>query len=161
LPDGAAFDAFFRENFARIVRASALVTLDGSVAEDIAAEAFARLWGKWGQIDDDDHAGGFVFKTAMRLCYRELSRRRRRLHRVESGEDQDPARPFLQPELAQALRDLPTRQRQCVVLRDWAGYETAEVARLLGARESTVRVHLMRGRARLREALRVDQGSHS
>jgi hypothetical protein len=119
LPDGAAFDAFFRENFARIVRASALVTLDVSVAEDIAAEAFARLWGKWGQIDNDDHAGGFVFKTAMRLCYRELSMRRRRVQRMESGEDQDPARPFMQPELVRALKDLPTRQRQCMVLRDW------------------------------------------
>jgi RNA polymerase sigma-70 factor (ECF subfamily) len=157
LPDGAAFDAFFRENFVRIVRASALVTLNVSVAEDIAAEAFARLWGKSGQIDDDDHAGGFVFKTAMRLSARERSRRRRPLHRMHTTED--PERAFLQPELVRALKDLPTRQRQCVVLRDWAGYETAEVARLLGTRESTVRVHLMRGRARLREALRVDEGS--
>jgi hypothetical protein len=89
LPDGAAFDAFFRENFARIVRASARVTLDVSVAGDIAAEAFARLWGKWSQIDDDDHAGGFVFKTAMRLCYRELSRRRRKFRRAPSPADPD------------------------------------------------------------------------
>ena len=100
-----------------------------------------------------------MFKTAMRLCYRELSRRRRPSHRMWSSEDPD--RGLLQPELVRALKDLPTRQRQCVVLRDWAGYETTEVARLLGTRESTVRVHLMRGRARLREVLRVDEGSHS
>jgi DNA-directed RNA polymerase specialized sigma24 family protein len=44
-----------------------------------------------------------------------------------------------------------------VVLRDWAGFETAEVARILGARESTVRVHLARGRAALRERLTVEE----
>jgi DNA-directed RNA polymerase specialized sigma24 family protein len=45
------------------------------------------------------------------------------------------------------------RQRQCVVLRDWAGFETREVARMLRMRESTVRVHLARGRASLRHDL--------
>jgi DNA-directed RNA polymerase specialized sigma24 family protein len=45
------------------------------------------------------------------------------------------------------------RQRQCVVLRDWAGFETREVARMLRMRESTVRVHLARARASLRHDL--------
>jgi RNA polymerase sigma-70 factor (ECF subfamily) len=56
-----------------------------------------------------------------------------------------------------ALRTLPLRQRQSVVLRDWAGFETAEVARMLGTKASTVRVHLARGRAALREALTVEE----
>ena len=40
-----------------------------------------------------------------------------------------------------ALSDLPLRQRQSVVLRDWARFETEEVARMIGAKASTVRVH--------------------
>lgn len=56
-----------------------------------------------------------------------------------------------------ALRALPLRQRQSVVLRDWAGFETSEVARILGTKESTVRVHLARGRASLREMLSVEE----
>jgi DNA-directed RNA polymerase specialized sigma24 family protein len=43
------------------------------------------------------------------------------------------------------------------VLRDWAGFETDEVARMLGTKESTVRVHLARGRAALRSALTVEE----
>ena len=77
MPDAAGFEAFYQDNLARIVRACALVTLDVALAEDLAAEAFARLWSRWGQISGSDHAGGFVFKTAMRLCTRELRRRAR------------------------------------------------------------------------------------
>jgi DNA-directed RNA polymerase specialized sigma24 family protein len=44
-----------------------------------------------------------------------------------------------------------------VVLRDWAGFETSEVARMLGTKESTVRVHLARGRAALRDVLTMEE----
>lgn len=44
MADAAGFEGFYRENLARIVRACALVTLDRSLAEDVAADAFARLW---------------------------------------------------------------------------------------------------------------------
>jgi DNA-directed RNA polymerase specialized sigma24 family protein len=154
VPDATGFEAFYRENLARIVRACALVTLDPSLAEDMAAEAFARLWSRWGQIRGPDHAGGYVFKTAMRLCARELSRRDRgpALELVWGDDDGTASR----LDLLNALSGLPVRQRQTVVLRDWAGYETREVARMLRMRESTVRVHLARARHRLRQALLVE-----
>jgi RNA polymerase sigma-70 factor (ECF subfamily) len=60
-------------------------------------------------------------------------------------------------EIERALGGLSVRQRQTVVLRDWAGFDTAEVARLLGMREPTVRVHLHRARADLRKALRLEE----
>ncbi len=66
--DRAGFEGFYREHLTRVVRACTLVTLDPAAAEDVAAEAFARLWSHWGLIHDEDHAGGYVFKTAMRLC---------------------------------------------------------------------------------------------
>jgi RNA polymerase sigma-70 factor (ECF subfamily) len=158
VPDGAAFEAFYRENLTRIVRACALVTLERAVAEDIAAEAFTRLWARWDLVSGEDHAGGFVFKTAMRLCYREMRGRRHRFHgSLDRADAIDQALARL--DVMKALAQLSLRQRQAVVLRDWAGFETAEVGRLLGMRESTVRVHLATGRERLRPELRVDEGS--
>ncbi len=155
MPDAPSFEAFYRENLARIVRACALVTLDRLLSEDIAAESFARLWSRWGVIHGEDHAGGFVFKTAMRLCRREL---RRRKPSPEAGAAVDEVEQALRRhEVSVALADLPIRQRQAVVLRDWAGFETREVARMLGMRESTVRVHLARARQRLRAALSVEE----
>jgi RNA polymerase sigma factor (sigma-70 family) len=156
MADRPAFEGFYREHLPRVVRACTLVLLDQSGAEDIAAEAFARLWSKWGQIESDDHAGGFVFKTAMRLCARK-ARRRELIGRVPEGSAPDEiSRSLDRQEILRALGHLPVRQRQAVVLRDWAGMETSEVARLLGTRDSTVRVHLARGRKGLRAALRQE-----
>ncbi|HEX9375569.1 MAG TPA: sigma-70 family RNA polymerase sigma factor [Actinomycetota bacterium] len=155
MPDAASFEAFYRETFARIVRACALVTLDRALAEDVAAESFARLWARWGQIHGPDHAGGYVFKTAMRLSARELRKRARRAPAPEAPAD-EMAAALDRENVTKALLALPLRQRQSVVLRDWAGFETAQVARLLGIRESTVRVHLARARERLRQSLSVE-----
>ncbi len=81
MPDRAGFEAFYAAHLPRVVRACALVLLDRGDAEDVAAEAFGRLWSHWGQIHGEDHAGGYVFKTAMRLC----SKRRRRAAREVVG----------------------------------------------------------------------------
>ena len=154
VPDAAAFEAFYRENLARIVRACLLVTLDRAAAEDIAQEAFVRTWSRWSAIHGPDHAGGFVFKTAMRLCRRRT--KAPALSERAASRDEAEATAARTDAFA-ALGRLPLRQRQAVVLRDWAGFETSEVARMIGARESTVRVHLARGRATLREALKVEE----
>ncbi len=155
--DQAAFEGFYRENLARVVRACALVLLDREEATDVAAEAFARLWSRWSVIRSDDHAGGYVFKTAMRLCGRRRRRRRRELAGIgaDRAGDDPIARALDRQVVFDALRELSLRQRQAVVLRDWAGFETREVAALLGMRESTVRVHLARGRESLRRTLSV------
>jgi RNA polymerase sigma factor (sigma-70 family) len=155
--DRAGFEAFYAGHLPRVVRASALVLLDRAEAEDVAAEAFARLWSHWGQIHGEDHAGGYVFKTAMRLCVK----RRRHAAREVVGEVPERGAPTRDPEarraVVAALAELPLRQRQSVVLRDWAGFGTDEVARILGTKQSTVRVHLARGRAALRQILSVEE----
>ena len=156
MPDRAGFEAFYTAHLPRVVRACALVLLDRGEAEDVAAEALGRLWSHWGQIHGEDHAGGYVFKTAMRLC----SKRRRKAAREVVGTVPERAvvtDPSMGVSVIDALRGLPLRQRQSVVLRDWAGFETSEVARMLGTKESTVRVHLARGRATLRDVLTVEE----
>jgi len=156
MADRVAFEGFYRENLARVVRGCTLVLLDQSEAEDVAAEAFARLWSKWSQIESHDHAGGFVFKTAMRLCARRSKRRELIGHIPEESAPDEIGRSLDRQEILRALGDLSVRQRRAVVLRDWAGLETSEVAKLLGMRDSTVRVHLARGREALRTAFRVE-----
>jgi RNA polymerase sigma factor (sigma-70 family) len=157
--DRAGFEGFYRENLARVVRACALVTLDRSAAEDVAADAFARLWANWGRIEDSDHAGGFVFKTAMRLCAKHRpSAVTERIGMVPDRRAADEsAGVALRVSVFEAIGRLPMRQRQCVVLRDWAGFETRAIARMLRMRESTVRVHLARGRATLRHDLSMEE----
>lgn len=120
MADRAAFEGFYREHLARVVRACVLVLLDRPAAEDVAAEAFARLWAKWGEIEGEDHAGGFVFKTAMRLSAKRAKARRREVLSPppEQGDADDVARTLDRDEVMGALAGLPVRQRQAVVLRD-------------------------------------------
>ena len=158
--DREGFERFFRARYPQLVRACALVTLDVAAAEEIAAEAFSRLWPRWGQMHDDDHAGGYAYTTAMRLCSKRRTRARREVlgggaERPTGREQAGPAPPTTQRSADPG--QLSLRQRQAVTLRDWAGFETDEVASMLGLRASTVRVHLARGRASLRETLGVKE----
>ena len=158
--DREGFERFFRERYPRVVRACALVTLDLAAAEEIAAEAFSRSWPRWEQMHDDDHAGGYVFTTAMRLCSKRRARSRREL--IGDVADRPSARDEIsgaldRDEVFAALALLSVRQRQAVTLRDWAGFETDEVATMLAMNPSTVRVHLARGREALRASLDVKE----
>jgi RNA polymerase sigma factor (sigma-70 family) len=151
--DARGFDGFYRANHERVVRACALALLDTTAAEDVAADAFVRLWSHWGQVENTDHAGGYVFKTAMRLCQKEV-RRRARWRLLPWGASSHEIDTVLnRNRIAQALADLSLRQRQVVILRDWAGWSTQEVATTLGIRESTARVHLARAHGLLRREL--------
>jgi hypothetical protein len=112
--DRARFERFYRDNLARIVRACYLVVLDRPAAEEVAADAFTRHWSKWDQIRDDDHAGGYVFKTAMRLC----ARRKRSIGRqrgVPPNATQDPVggRAAAGKHFARNLTDSPSSLTAC------------------------------------------------
>jgi RNA polymerase sigma-70 factor, ECF subfamily len=158
--DREGFEAFYREHLDRVVRACALVVLDSGAAEDFAAEAFARLWSNWGQVHDSDHAGGYVFKTAMRLCAKRGADARREPVGVQGDRPapgDEAERATVRHDVWEALAGLSLRQRQTLVLRDWAGYSTNEVAAMLGIAEPTVRVHLTRGREQLRQVLKVQE----
>jgi RNA polymerase sigma factor (sigma-70 family) len=80
-----------------------------------------------------------------------VEERRREAPRIaEEGsyEMEEPAR-----ELVAALAKLSAKQRTAVVLHHAAGYPVNDVAHLIGSTSAAVRVHLMRGRRRLRELL--------
>jgi RNA polymerase sigma-70 factor (ECF subfamily) len=118
------------------------------IAEDALAEAFALA------IEAGDRIRTplpWIYRTAFRLATREL-----RAERRPRPEGPDPA-PGLDPaevrDIVVALRALPDRQRAAVILHDQEGFTGPEIARMLGISAATVRVHLVRGRARLRTLL--------
>jgi len=52
-----------------------------------------------------------------------------------------------------ALRRLPNRQRECLVLRYFEDLADAEIAETLGLKVTSVRTHLQRGKAALEKEL--------
>jgi RNA polymerase sigma-70 factor (ECF subfamily) len=59
----------------------------------------------------------------------------------------------IDPDVLRAVARLSMRQRAVVFLTYWSDLEPATVAGLLGIGEGSVRKHLARARARLRELL--------
>jgi RNA polymerase sigma factor (sigma-70 family) len=157
----ADFDSFFRERFADVARSAALIAGDIGAGQDAAQEAFVRLHARWDRMESEEHARNFVYGVAVNLVRSHLRRYRRLiLTGLGTGDTTDPASDpgdstveWLS--VAEALARLTPRQRSCVILTDYAGLDSASVGGILGIGPATVRVHVMRARQRLREALEV------
>src|SRR5918995_128057 len=88
-------------------------------ARDIAQEALARAYARWPKVRDK--AGGWVAKVTTNLALDLLRRRNRSAGTAAQRAD-----------LVAALRQLPGRQRDAVVLRYLADLSEADVAAALG-----------------------------
>lgn len=143
----------------RLVGALVLQLGSRDEAEDLAQEALARAWARWPQVSAMESPDGWVFRVAFNLA---SSHRRRRgtaaraTARLEAraaskdapGTDTADDRELLRT----ALAALPPRQRTAVVLRHFAGFSIAEVARTMGCAEGTVKSLSSQGLAALRRA---------
>lgn len=143
-------ERLYRERGDRIWRGLLAFAGDPEVASDALAEAFAQVLRRGDEVRDPER---WIWRTAFRIAAGELKERRKSevLGTAGSYEMEEPAR-----DLVVALAALSERQRASVVLHDAAGYPAREVAMIVGSTEAAVRVHLMRGRRRLRELLRED-----
>jgi RNA polymerase sigma-70 factor, ECF subfamily len=148
----AEIERLYREGGDRLWRAVLAFSGDPEVASDAVAEAFAQVLRRGDAVEDPER---WVWRAAFRIASGELKERRKRpvMETIETYEMEEPAR-----DLVVALSKLSDKQRASVVLHDAAGYPAREVARIVGSTEAAVRVHLMRGRRRLRELLEDDDG---
>jgi RNA polymerase sigma-70 factor (ECF subfamily) len=140
-------ERLYREQGDRMWRSVLAYAGDPEVASDAVAEAFAQALRRGDAIRD---AGRWLWRAAFRIAGGELAERRRRPQddRELSYEMEEPAR-----ELVTALAQLSPKQRSAVVLHHAAGYPVKDVAAILGSSVGAVKVHLLRGRRRLRELL--------
>jgi RNA polymerase sigma factor (sigma-70 family) len=123
------------------------------VAEDAVAEAFARALEHADRIREPVP---WIYRTAFRIASREIQREKRAL--PPSAPDPVPGLdPAEVQDAIRALAVLSRNQRAAVLLHDLEGFTSLEVARLLGMSAATVRVHLFRGRRRLRELLGTEE----
>jgi RNA polymerase sigma-70 factor (ECF subfamily) len=142
------FDALFRAEQDGLYRTILAFTGGrADVAEEATAEAFARAYAHRSEIRDPL---AWVYRVAFRIATDEVRRDRRR------GADTEMAIPEADPmmtDLIVALRRISAKQRAAIVLRHVADLEMEEVARRMGIATPTVRVHLHRGRSKLRKLL--------
>lgn len=127
------------------------------LADDAVAEAFARAMERSDSISDPL---AWIYRTALRFATSELKRERR----LRQGDDVQPdSGPGVEGaasavgQLSSALASLSPQQRTAVILHYSEDLPSDEVGRLMGISTATVRVHLHRGRKRLRRLLGAEE----
>ncbi|HTJ32020.1 MAG TPA: sigma factor-like helix-turn-helix DNA-binding protein [Dactylosporangium sp.] len=135
----------------------------GSVeeAQEVTQEAFTRAWTRWGRIARYDEPGAWVRRVAWNLATSRIRRMRtalryRQSQRIELVDGPGPEWVALE----RALKTLPDRQRQAVVLYYLGGLPVAEIAELCRARDGAVRNWLYRGRIALAKHLSEEEDGH-
>ena len=169
-PADRAVTVLYQSHYAALVREAALLVGDVATAEDVVQDCFIALHRAWWRVRDHS--------TALFYLRRSVINKSRSVLRRRVVADRHP--PLLAPELPSAeesalaaeqrssvlaalsavraaLRALPARQREVLVLRYYADLPETQIAAVLGISKGSVKVHAARARDTLRAAL-ADSG---
>jgi RNA polymerase sigma-70 factor (ECF subfamily) len=139
-------EAIFRAHYAPLAGWCRRMVGDDEVAHDIAAEAFARLLGRWNTVNEPR---AYLYTTALNLVrdrWRKSERERVAIRKTVTTLT-TAAAPA--PELRMLVEGLPKRLQQVVVLHYFADMSVDAVARSLGVAPGTVKRDLYDARAKL------------
>jgi RNA polymerase sigma-70 factor (ECF subfamily) len=138
--DGPSFEGFFETEKDRLLRMLCVITGSRAEAEDIAQEAFTRVFERWDHVGGLEDPAGYLYRTAMNAFRSQYRRAAVAVRRVVAArperdvfqeiEDRDTA--------LRALSALTPRQRAALVVTEVLGYSGSEAAALLGIKASTV-----------------------
>lgn len=150
-----AFVAFYEATWRRTVACAYGMTSDLAAAEDLAQEAYCQAWRRWRKLREYDDAGAWVRLVATRLAVSRWRRARTSIDFLARSRDPEPVGPPSEATvlLVAALKQLPEASRRAVVLHHLGDLSVAEIARIEGCPEGTVKGRLTRGRAALAEIL--------
>ncbi len=140
MPATHAFESFFEDEKDRLLRVLSVITGSRAEAEDIAQEAFTRVFERWDSVEAMEDPTAYLYRTAMNGFRSEYRRAARAVKRaVGLGPPVDVFQAVEDRELAaQALARLTPRQRAALVLTEALGYSGEETGAVLGIKASTV-----------------------
>jgi RNA polymerase sigma-70 factor (sigma-E family) len=152
-PAAAAVTELYRAHALRLIRLAHVMLGDRVSAEDVVQEAFCGLYRRWDHLSDAQNALRYVRASVLNGSRSALRRRGRPDHQdppvaeasaeaiVLSGEERR--------RVMRALRRLPSRQRETLVLRFYLDLSDEEIAATMGISPSTVRSATYRALASL------------
>ena len=148
-----------------LIKLGVIMLGDRTAAEDVVQDAFLGLYRNWGRLSDPLNALAYVRASVLNGCRAALRQRIRRERRdrsvaadavtVESVE----AIVLLSEEHREvfaALRRLPDRQREALVLRFYLGVSESETAQAMGISRGTVKSSTSRALAALGRMLKEE-----
>lgn len=161
-----AFDRLVRRYVQRAFSLSFRVLRNREDAQDQVQQAFLTVLRKIDRFDSRRPFAPWFHRLVMNQALNARKARRLRTTEPESAEPESPVDPpdarvmdrETREQLKEAMDRLPERQRLIVRLAEIDGLSGAEIGRMLGIAEGTVRWHLHEARAALRKALRRHGG---
>jgi RNA polymerase sigma-70 factor (sigma-E family) len=156
-----AVTRLFGAHYRTLVRLAVLLCADRGGAEELVQDAFVRLHQHWGRLRDPYKALGYL-RTSVVNGVRSAQRRRGVALRYLLRQPPLPDAPSAEAgalgalrhaEVVAALRRLPVRQREALVLRYYLDLSEAEIAEVMGISRGAVKSHAARGIAALRGTL--------
>lgn len=142
-----------------LLRLAGLLLDDRGAAEEVVQESYIRLAGALPRLRDADAVLPYLRRTVVNLAKDRLRRRRTAdRHLPDPAHPADDAavdvlRQADRDAVLAALRTLPVRQQQCLVLRYYSGLSDREVADAAGVALGSAKTHLRRGLAALARRL--------
>jgi RNA polymerase sigma-70 factor (ECF subfamily) len=169
--DPGAYDQLVQRWERKIHGAAFRVLGSHEDAREVSQEAFLKAYRAIGGFEQRSRFSSWLYQIALNLC-RDRLRRKKGRHMVsldEMGEDEGarllPASPSVHREVerldlaervARAVAELPSDQREVIVLKEYQELTFAEIAEVLGTPVSTVKTRLYRGLSQLRRRLQRD-----
>jgi RNA polymerase sigma-70 factor (sigma-E family) len=159
---GVDFEEFLRDQLPSLVRFAGVLTADAHLAQDLTQDALVRAQARWGRIGRMDRPDLYLRRM---ITNGYLSWRRRwAVRSISPVADAGELRPGVEPDPAVRLADrdqvyallrtLSRRQRAVLVLRFYEGRSDEEIGAILGCTAGTVRSHVSRALAGLRQQVR-------
>jgi RNA polymerase sigma-70 factor (sigma-E family) len=157
--------ALYQAHALGLVKLAKIMLGDQAAAEDIVQDAFLGLYRKWPSLEDQERALAYLRASVLNGCrtaYRGTTRRDRALRLAPVPEDMVSAEESAligeaNREVMAALRALPARQREAVVLRYYLDLSEDQAAQAMHVSRGTVKSATSRGRAALARMLKEDQ----
>jgi RNA polymerase sigma-70 factor (sigma-E family) len=151
---GREVSALYEAHALGFIRLAYVMLGDRPAAEDVVQEAFLGLYKRWGHLRSTASAPGYLRASVLNGCRMALRSRVRRDDRT-AGElpwESAEATALVGEEhryLLLAIRALPPRQRETLVLRYYLDLSEEEIARSMGVRRGTVKSTTSRALAAL------------
>jgi RNA polymerase sigma-70 factor (sigma-E family) len=156
---GGRLEQLYRTHAPDALRLAYLLTGDRELAQDLAQDAFVKVFARFRDLRNPDAFWWYLRRTVVNLANSHF--RRRRVERAWL-ERQRPDEPSGAPDLAErdrlrrALMTLRAEQRAAIVLRYFEDLSEADTAEALGVAVGTVKSMVSRGMDRLRDELPED-----
>jgi RNA polymerase sigma-70 factor (sigma-E family) len=157
-----AVTAMYSTHYRSLVRLAALLVRDVATAEEVVQDSFIAMHGAWRRLRDNDKALSYLRQSVVNRSRSVLR------HRVVVDRNAPKPAPDMpsaeqgaitlleRSAVISALRTLPARQREALVLKYYADLSEAQIAITMGISKGAVKSHTARAMAALRVTLELE-----